>query len=79
MQSQVSYNFIQNFHTKQVHLPRSVVVAPCTEPPLLITDLPQPGINQKPTRVTFILSDGPVLASVHYKPAEEREAQESRQ
>lgn len=38
--SKAFYVIVSSFHSKRVHLPKVMVVAHCTEPPLLMIDIP---------------------------------------
>lgn len=76
--SQTFYILDRNFHSKHVYLAKGMIVAHCTKPPLLIVNLPQSIKDLALTAETTLLSSKPLIASVHYMPAKNREARTSR-
>lgn len=64
-QSRVLYILTTDFHTEPAHLPKGIAVAHCTEPPLLIIDLPHPAHDRELATATFLMSDKPLIALAH--------------
>lgn len=74
-QSQAFYILISTFDTEHVHRPKALVETHCAEPPLLLINLPSPAQNWELATGANFLSDEPLIASVHYKPTNDREVQ----
>lgn len=55
-----------------------MIVPHCKESPLHINNLPQPTRERQPAKEKSLSSDGPLIASAHYKAAKDRKAQMNR-
>lgn len=77
--SQAFYILVSNFPSKRAKLPKDMVMAQCTEPPLFMVYIPQPRKERQPSTAKPLSSGGPLTALLHYKLAKDWEAQMNRQ
>lgn len=76
--SNTFYSFISSFRTKRNHLPKGIIISHGTEPPLNIENSPQSEHDPSTTAETSLQSKETMIATVHYMPAKNREAQMNR-